>query len=125
MKTCEYCAKEISYHEMFCSESCEKEHEEYFRKRGKFQKLISIINIVGTFAIGLGIFLYALQNLVGAVMITYGTLSIGILTAIIPAPLDNMVKQYKLKKALKFTRYFGFILIAIGIGALIFTLTII
>ncbi|MBE6737932.1 MAG: DUF2116 family Zn-ribbon domain-containing protein [Ruminococcus sp.] len=123
MKTCEYCAKEISYHEMYCSDACEQKHNTYFRKRTKFQKVISIINILGTFSIAIGIFLYALQNLVGSMMIACGALAIGVLTSLLPAPTDNMIKKHKLQKAVKLTRYFGFVLLAIGIGALIFALT--
>lgn len=123
MKTCDYCAKEISYHEMYCCEECEKKHIEYFAKRTKLQKLLSALNILGTCSIAVGIFIYALHNIVGSMMVACGTLAVGLITTLLPTPTDNIIKKYKIKKAVKLIRYFGFVLLAIGIGALIFALT--
>lgn len=123
MKTCNFCAKEISYHEMYCSEDCEKKHIAYFAKRAKLQKLLAAVNILGTCSIAVGIFLYALHNLVGSMMIASGLLSVGLITTLLPTPTENIIKKYKLKKAVKIIRYFGFALLTLGIGALIFALT--
>ena len=125
MKTCEYCAKEISYHEMYCCDTCQKKHEFYFAKRTKMQKLISAANILGTCSLAFGIFICAMPTIIGEMMIAVGALLVGLITTLLPAPTDNMIKKHKLQKAVKLTRYFGFILLAIGIGTLIFALTLI
>ncbi|MBQ2943430.1 MAG: hypothetical protein IJD93_01840 [Ruminococcus sp.] len=122
MKKCEYCAKEISYHDLYCCEDCENKATEYFAKRAKLQALISAVNIVGTCIIAVGIFLFAITNLVGALLMATGSLSVGIMTLLLPCPTDNMIKKNKLKKAMSFVRLFSIVLFAFGIGALIVAL---
>ena len=124
MKQCDYCAKEISYHEMYCSKECEDNYTAYFAKRAKLQKLLSALNILGTCSIGVGIFLYALHNIVGSMMIALGALAVGLITTFLPTPTDNIIKKFKLKKAVKYTRYFGFLLDALGLTVLIFAITL-
>lgn len=119
MKKCYYCAKEIGYHEMYCSKECEEQYTAYFRKRTKLQKLLSTINIAGTFLIAIGIFLYALNNFVGALAVAVGCISVGIITLALPTPTDNFIEKFKLKKAVSLIRKFGLVLIAVGIGALV------
>ena len=125
MKKCSYCAKEIGYHEMYCSSECEEKYTSYFTKRTKFQKLLSSLNIVGTCSIAVGIFLYAIINIVGAMLIACGALAVGLITIFLPTPTDNIIEKHKLKKAVTFTRYFGFFLTAVGVAALIFAITLI
>lgn len=119
MKQCNFCAKEISYHEMFCSNNCENAYNNYFAKRAKLQKLLSTVNILGTCLIGVGIFVVALQNFVGLLMMAVGGISVGLITLLLPTPTDNMVKKQKLQKAIKFVRIVGIIVLAFGIAALI------
>ncbi len=119
MKQCEYCAKEISYHEMYCSEACEKNAEEYYAKRTKLQKVISTGNIAGTCLIAVGIFVFALQNVIGAMMMAVGGLAVGAITLFLPCPTDNMITKHKLSKAVKLVRIFGIILLLFGCAALV------
>lgn len=119
MKKCEYCAKEISYHEIYCSDACEKNAENYYTKRTRMQKLISFANIVGTCLIAVGIFVFAMQNFVGALMMAVGGLSVGAVTLLLPCPTDNMIKKHKLEKAVKLVRIFGIILLVFGCAALV------
>ena len=37
MKKCEYCAKEISYHEMYCCYECQNSANKYYDLKDKFQ----------------------------------------------------------------------------------------
>lgn len=119
MKKCAYCAKEISYHEMHCSKECEQLCNEYYEKRVKFQKLLSAVNIVGTCSIAIGLFLYALVNVVGASLMAAGGLSVGLITLLLPTPTDNMIEKHKLHKAMKIVRIFGIVLITFGAAALL------
>ena len=120
MKQCNFCAKEIGYHEMFCSKSCEDAYNKYFAKRAKLQKLLSTVNILGTCLIAVGIFVVALQNFVGLLMMAAGGISIGLITVLLPTPTDNMVKKQKLQKAISFVKIVGLIILGFGIAALIF-----
>lgn len=123
MKKCGYCAKEISYHDMYCCDDCEKLANEYYHKRVKLQKLLSVANIVGTCSIALGIFLYAMTNFVGALCMTLGGFSVGLITILLPTPTENMVTKHKLKKATKIVRIAGFVFLAFGIASLILLIT--
>lgn len=120
MKKCSFCAKEISYHEMFCNKDCENAYNKYFSKRANLQKLLSTANILGTCLIAVSIFVIPLQNFVGLLMMAIGCFSVGLITLLLPTPTDNMVSKHKLQKAIKIVKIFGLVLIAFGIGALIF-----
>lgn len=119
MKKCNFCAKEISYHEMFCSKDCEDSYNKYFAKRAKLQKLLSTGNILGTCMIAVSIFLIPLQNFVGLLMMAIGGFSVGLITLLLPTPTDNMVNKHKLQKAINIVKILGVILIAFGLTALI------
>ncbi len=125
MKRCQYCAKEISYHEMYCSKECEKLSEEYYHRRVKFQKLISICYITGTCSIALAIFLFPLVNILGAALGIYGGFSTGIITLFLPTATDNIIEKHKILKSMKTVRIFGLILVALGIAATVLLFTVI
>ncbi|MBQ3073153.1 MAG: DUF2116 family Zn-ribbon domain-containing protein [Ruminococcus sp.] len=119
MKKCRYCAKEIGYNDYFCSQECENSAENFFRVRSKVQKILSAVNIGGTVLIAVGIFLYALTNVIGAFMVAAGGLSLGVITMFLPSPPDNFIDKFKIKKASLIVRIFGIVLLAFGIAALI------
>lgn len=119
MKKCNFCAKEISYHEMFCSKDCEASYNKYFAKRAKLQKLLSTSNILGTCLIAVSIFVIPLQNFVGLLMMAIGGFAVGLVTLLLPTPTDNMVKKHKLQKAINIVKVLGIILIVFGLCALI------
>lgn len=122
MKKCGYCAKEISYNDMYCCESCEEQSKLYYEKRSKNQKLLSTMNIIGTCAIAFGIFLYALDNFIGALLLAIGGLSVGIITLVLPTPTDNLIEKFKLEKAVRLVRILGIVLLAFGIAATVLTI---
>ena len=119
MKKCSFCAKEISYHEMFCGKDCEDAYNKYFAKRANLQKLLSTANILGTCLIAVSIFVIPLQNFVGLLMMALGGFSVGLITLLLPTPTDNMVNKHKLQKAIKIVKIFGLALIVFGLAALI------
>ncbi|MGN0452597.1 MAG: hypothetical protein ACI4GZ_02220 [Ruminococcus sp.] len=123
MKKCEYCAKEIGYNDMYCSDECEKLAIEYYEKRTKLQKLMSAVNIIGTCFIAVGIFLYAIINFIGAVMMAVGGLSLGIINIVLPTPTDNMINKSKLKKATITVRIIGCVLLLFGICATVLAIS--
>ena len=107
MKKCRFCAKEIGYNDYYCSQECEDSADKFFRVRSK------------TVLIAVGIFLYALTNVVGAFMVAAGGISLGITTIALPSPPDNFIDKFKIKKASLLVRIFGIILMIFGIAALI------
>ena len=120
MKRCEYCAKEIGYNDMYCCSECETITNKHYTIRGRYQKLISAANIVGTCSIAIGIFIYALVNSVGMGLIAIGGLVTGLITLLLPTPPETFVKKYKLRKAVKLTRVFSIVLLLFAAAAFVF-----
>ncbi len=120
MKKCEYCAKEISYHEMYCSDECQNSAFAFYDKRDKFQKLFSVINGIFVLAIGVSIFLYAFMPEVGLLGAGVSLTVLGVMYLFLPFPADIFIERKKLKKAILLTRIIAAILLAIGIGVLIY-----
>ena len=105
LKKCDYCAKEISYFEQYCSEECHGNANKYYETTEKYGKLFSIINMICFFGI------------------TVASCDIlGIMLILLPFPTENMISKYKLKKATKITRIIGLAVIGLGFIFLIFML---
>lgn len=68
MKKCDYCAKEISYFEQYCSEECHSNANKYYETTEKYGKLFSIINMICFFGITIGIFLFAFLRTAGMII---------------------------------------------------------
>ncbi len=120
MKKCEYCAKEISYHEMYCSDECENKSYDFFDKRDKFQTFFSVINGIFVLAIGVCIFLYSFMPAVGLFGIASSLLILGTMYMFLPFPPDLFIEKYKLKKAIQLARIIAGVLLALGVGVLIY-----
>ena len=119
MKKCAYCAKDISYHEYFCSDECQIGANEYYDKREKFQKVFSVIN--GIFVLGIGVFIFAYSFLppLGAIGTGVSLIILGVTDFLIPIPVEVMVEKFKLKKAIFLTRCIAGVLFALGVLALL------
>ena len=123
MKKCEYCAKEISYHEMYCSDECQNSANRYYDLKEKFQKPYSVINGIFVIAIGICIFLYSFLRDVGAIGAASSLLILGIMYFFLPFPPEVMIHKYKLKKAVKITKILAIIIFALGAMVLTFYFT--
>ena len=115
MKKCEYCAKEISYFDQYCSEECQRKAVRFYDLREKYTKIFSIINAVCVFAIPVGIFILSFSMDTGFTMISFATLILGITVTLLPFPVENMISSMKIKKAVNVTKIIGLILVLIGI----------
>ena len=120
MKKCDYCAKEISYHEMYCSDECRDKTFAFYDKREKFQKFFSVINGIFVLAIGICIFLYSFMPAVGLLGAGSSLTILGVMYLFLPFPPDIFVAKQKLKKALFITRIIACVVLALGIVVLIF-----
>ncbi len=122
MKQCGYCAKEISYQEMYCSKECEEKYNRFFSLRTKLQKLLSAVNILGTFLIAIGIFVAPLHSYAGLLMMAVGGLSVGLITLLLPTPTDNLIQKFKMQKSVKIVKYFSLVLLLFGVVTLVLAL---
>lgn len=123
MKKCEYCAREISYHEMYCSDECQNGANRFFDLRDKFQKLYMVVNGIFVIAIGICIFLYSFLRDVGAIGGAASLLILGVMYFFLPFPPDVMIHKYKLKKAIFITKIIAAVIFFLGLLVLIFYLT--
>lgn len=123
MKKCEYCAKEISYHEMYCGEECRADAGRFYDMRNKYQRFFSLINGIFVIAIGICIFLYAFMPAEGALGGAVSFMILGIMYFFLPFPPDVMIEKYKLKKAIKITKIIAACIFFIGVALLILFLT--
>ncbi len=115
MKKCEYCAKEISYHQMYCCDDCQTNANKFYDMRDSITKIMSILNGVCVMSIGIGLFVFSFFNQVGAYMVAIPLVILGILYIFFPIPADVMIQKNKIQKAVKTTRIIGIILLVLGI----------
>ncbi len=115
MKKCEYCAKEISYHDMYCCDDCQEKASRFYDLRDEYEKLFTFLDAVFVFMIPIGLFIGMFTGKVGDVLIVGGLYGLGIMLLILPFPTDSMIKKFKLKKAKQICRYFALFLILIGL----------
>ena len=114
MKKCEYCAKEISYHEQYCSDECQIKANKHYELSDKFAKIFYIINVICVFGIPVGLFLMSISKYVGAVVASGSCVLLGIMLICLPFPTESMIKKFKIKKAATITRIIGIALFALG-----------
>lgn len=118
MKKCEYCAKEISYHEQYCSDECHINANKYYEKAEKFARPFYIISTICVIAIPVGLFLFSFIKGPGAIITAVSCALLGIMIIAVPMPSEGMIKKRKIKKAVFMTRIFGICVIALGFLAL-------
>ena len=123
MKKCEYCAKEISYQEMYCSDECQNASNKFYEMRDKYQKPFSIINGIFVLAIGICIFLYAFTRGIGAIGAAVSMIILGIMYLFLPFHPEIMIHKFKLKKAIFISRVIAGVLILIAVVVLILYFT--
>lgn len=119
MKKCEYCAKEIDYSQMYCSDSCEKKAAAYYRIRHKWRIPINIVYIAGTALFALGVFFSPIFTFWGLLGVAVGAVSTGAVTIFVPSPTEDMIKKHKMRKAQNIFKLIGCIITAVGAAALV------
>ena len=115
MKKCEYCAKEISYHQQYCDDDCHRRANQYYENCDRFSKLFMGVNVVCVFGIPVGLFFAAFNPPVGVTVATLSCFVLGAMLILLPFPTEGMIKKHKLKKAIKISRIFGGAVIGMGI----------
>ncbi|MBQ0097722.1 MAG: hypothetical protein KBS62_02130 [Oscillospiraceae bacterium] len=122
MKQCDYCAKEISYHEMYCCDECQKKTIDFYDLRDKYSKVFSIFNGIFVLSIGIGIFAYSFLPTFGAFLIAVSLLVLSVLYFLFPFPPEIMIHKRKLEKSIKFCRIVSLVLFILGILATVFAI---
>ena len=106
MKKCDYCAKEISYDDMYCCDECEKLTKQYYERSDRFAKPFSMINVVCLFGV--------MAKPFGAGLSIVCCAALGILLLLLPFPTESMIKKFKIQKAIRITRYVGLGMMFLG-----------
>ena len=114
MKKCDYCAKEITYFEQYCCEECEQLYKRYYEKSERHSKLFMVINTICVFGIPVGLFLGAFNKFVGIPIAALCCVFLGIILILLPMQTEGMMKKRKLKNAIKVSRIFGGVVVALG-----------
>ena len=115
MKKCDYCAKEISYYEQYCCEECERKTIEYHQRNARFSRLFYVINTICVFGIPVGLFIASFSTAVGISIASGSCFVLGLMLILLPFPTEGMIRKHKLQKAIKISRIFGGIVIALGV----------
>lgn len=115
MKKCDYCAKEITYFDQYCSDECHAKANKYYETAEKFGKIFSIINAICVFGIPAGLFLLPFSKMFGAVIATVSCVILGIMLILLPFPTDDMISKHKLQNAIKRTRILAVLIIVLGV----------
>ena len=116
MKQCEYCGKDISYHDQYCSDECQIAANQYYSKTEKFAKPFMVVNTVCVFGIPVGIFLMSVQRMIGASVAATSCVVLGIMLLFFPFATDGMIRKFKIGKATRVTRIIGICTIVLGIA---------
>lgn len=114
MKKCDYCAKEITYFEQYCSDECQRRANKYYETSEKYGKLFSVINLICVFGIPVGLFLFPFSKTVGTVLASVCCVVLGIMLLFLPFPTEGMISKLKLQKSMKITRIIGASVILLG-----------
>ena len=115
MKKCEYCAKEISYHEQYCGDDCQIKANRYYENSERFAKLFMVVNVVCVFGIPVGLFILSVVKNVGAAIAGGSCALLGLMLLIFPFPTEGMVKKFGIKKAQIITRIVGLACFVLGL----------
>ena len=119
MKKCEYCAKEISYHEMYCDEECQRKANNYYDLKEKFIKLFAVVNAICVLSIGICIFVFSFMPPVGMYGGAAAFLILGLMYFFLPFPPDNWLDRIKIEKSIMIVRIIAGVFFLIGAGLLI------
>lgn len=120
MKQCNYCGKEISYHEMYCSDECQREANRYYDYVTRFARLYYSLSMVFIIGLTIGLFLMSFAHWVGGLMAVVCCVLLAVLLLVMPMPTEGMIKKHKIKKAKFLARIFGFCVLGLAVAILIF-----
>lgn len=115
MKKCDFCAKDISYEEMYCCEECEEKTKAYYARSERFARPFSMINVVCLFGVMGGMFIFPLAKPFGAGLAIISCAILGILLLFLPFPTESMIRKFKVKKAMMITRFVGVGMMFLGV----------
>jgi len=116
MKICSYCGKEIDYNHAYCSNECEENTFNFYKKRSKFQILFNIVSIVCFIAIMLGTFIGLLTQVLkyGLLIASPGGILLGIMYTVMPFyGIEEQIHNKGIAASIKTMRVIGIIVTVI------------
>ncbi len=120
MKRCDYCGKEVSLNDFYCSTECEKKAVKHYESVNQNSKKFSIINVLSFFGIAGSLIWTMFQANVGLYILSGVLLVVAGLFYKYPFPTGNMTEKYKIEKSINIIKK-----IAIGIFVLAIIVTIV
>lgn len=121
MKKCDYCGKEITYFEQYCSDECHSKANKFYETEEKYTKLFSVLCAICVLGVGIGIFMFAFLKILGTVIVVSASFILAILLFFLPFPTENMISKFKIEKSVKYVRIISYIVFGFGIAFLIFS----
>lgn len=122
MKKCNYCGKEISYFEQYCSDACQERGNKFYETRERYTGFFSVCCAVFVMMIPVGIFLFSIIKGIGTIMVVGGSLALALLVFFLPFPTEGMLSKFKIQKSVKITRIVSGFVFLFGIAFAIFSL---
>lgn len=119
MKKCEYCAKEISYHEQYCGSECALSADKYYRNEIRMRKPFGAIQIICVILLMVGLVASMFNVFWGTLIAGCASLILGVMIFILPLGTYDMIKKYKIKKMIFITRCFAGVLMLFGVLVII------
>ena len=121
MKKCDYCGKEITYFEQYCSDECQKKANKFYENQEKYTKVFSILCAICVMTVGIGIFVFSFLKIIGTIAVVSACFILAILLFLLPFPTENMISKYKIEKSVKYVKYISYMVFGFGIAFLIFS----
>ena len=115
MKKCDYCAKEVSLNEYYCSEDCEKHAIDYYTVVKDKEKIFSVINVISFFSICASLIWTMFQPYVGLYILSGVLLVVSILFYIYPFATGLMLEKYKVKKSVSIIKKIAIAILVLSI----------
>lgn len=122
MKKCEYCKKEISYHEQYCSEDCMLEAKRFYTYRNTRSGIFTAFSVVFMICACVGGFMFLFGLEWATAIITFSIMCLGITMIVFPYGTDEMIKKHGIKHCAELIKRLGIAVAAAGFIFLVISL---
>lgn len=122
MKKCEYCSKEISYHEQYCSENCEIEAKKFYTYRNSRSGLFTALSITFMICTAVGGFMYLFGLSWATCIMTFSLMCLGVTIILFPYGTEEMIKKHGIKHCAELIKKIGIVVAVVGFVCFVISL---